>query len=339
MKLSLPFILAAALVAAGCASTSALNSSDAVVMQAETVTTAMVSEVRSAELIEKDRAAIRAFAGEYVVTFAFDETVPLIEGYEKKDPKRSGATEVVLLVEDSPDKIILQHILYMGDHIIKHWRQDWTYEADHRLDFVDDQTWQTVALTEEQTAGKWTQCVYGVYDNPRYCGTGAWNHRYGNPTWTSDRHWRVLPRREYTTRDDYNVMHVENRHTITPAGWTHEQDNTKVIRSENGNQVLVREFGFNEYRRTEDIDFQPAYDYWEATKAFWATVREKFDQMIEQGGVEIKVTIDSMDAIEAMFGLASRVEEGDNPSLDEIQQAFAEYFQPVEPGIQLAASR
>src|SRR3546814_4615210 len=52
-----------------------------------------------------------------------------------------------------------------------------------------------------------------------------------------------------------------NRHTITPNGWTHEQFNTKVLRKPDGSQVeLAREFGFNDYQKVDDIDFQPAYD-------------------------------------------------------------------------------
>ena len=76
--------------------------------------------------------------------------------------------------------------------------------------------------------------MYEVNDAPRYCGTGRWNHRYGVATWTSDRTWRPLPRREYTKRDDYNALNVENRHTIVAGGWTHEQDNTKVVRRADG---------------------------------------------------------------------------------------------------------
>ena len=334
MKFSLTAILAMA-VLSGCAVTSSQE-----LAQSETPVVPPAEPARSAELIEKDRDAIRAMAGEYIVSFAFDETVPLIEGYERKEPKRSGASEVVILIEDSPNKISLQHLLIVGaGEVIKHWRQDWVYEADHRLDFVDDQTWQTVALTKEQTRGAWTQCVYGVYDNPRYCGTGKWNHRYGNPTWTSDRNWRVLPRREFTTRDDYNAMNVENRHTITPVGWTHEQDNTKVVRSAEGNQVLVREFGFNEYRHMEGFDFQPAYDYWQATAPFWADVRDLFDQAIEQGGVRIKVPLENMEAIEALFELAEQAEQGENLSLDEINQVFGEYIETIDAGMQLAEVR
>ncbi|MFO0394489.1 MAG: DUF6607 family protein, partial [Lysobacteraceae bacterium] len=163
----------------------------------------------------EDRAAILAMQGEYAVTFQFEETVPLAAGYEARESKDSGAREVVILVEDSPSKIVLQHLLVAPNgHVTKHWRQDWTFEAPSRFEFVADQTWRVRALSTEETAGKWTQCVFEVSDAPRYCGTGAWNHKYGNATWTSDRSWRPLPRREYTTREDYNALNVENRHTI-----------------------------------------------------------------------------------------------------------------------------
>jgi hypothetical protein len=237
----------------------------------------------------EDRAAIHAMLGNYKVSFAFDETVVLSDDYERTAPKRSGAHEVVLLVEESPQHIVLQHLLITGtDTVIKHWRQDWIYEASHRLEFSDEQTWQRVALSPEQTQGRWTQCVYGVADEPRYCGTGPWNHRYGQATWTSDRSWRPLPRREYSTRDDYNALNVENRHTITPHGWTHEQDNSKVRRTPGASQqVLAREFGFNDYKHSEDFDASPALRYWAATQDYWTDVRARWSSHFEAGGVQI----------------------------------------------------
>ncbi|MEM7054704.1 MAG: DUF6607 family protein, partial [Pseudomonadota bacterium] len=135
MKRSLPFILAAAMLATGCATTSIPETDSATMSQAEPGMTAPAFQARSAELLEQDREAIRAMVGEYIVTFAFDETVPLIEDYEKKEPKRSGASEVVILIEDRPNKISLQHLLIVGaGQVIKHWRQDWVYQAEWRLD-------------------------------------------------------------------------------------------------------------------------------------------------------------------------------------------------------------
>lgn len=61
-------------------------------------------------------------AGEYQVTFAFDETAALAPNYQRRDPKLSGAAEAVIVVEDSPGHIVLQHLLLAGDDgVIGHW--------------------------------------------------------------------------------------------------------------------------------------------------------------------------------------------------------------------------
>lgn len=266
-------------------------------------------------------------AGEFSVTFAFDETVPLSPGYERREPRRSGAAEAVIVVEDEPGHIVLQHLLLAGDQVIKHWRQDWTWEADSRLEFVDDQTWKRTALAPEDTRGRWTQCVYEVSDAPRYCGTGSWNHRYGNPTWTSDRSWRPLPRREYTARDDYNALNVENRHTVTPRGWTHEQDNSKVQRADGATRsVLVREFGFNEYQRTDAIDFSPVYRYWQTHADYWARVRATWQRQFDEGGVILDTDVDGMPIIEGLFVLAeTAAERNAEETQAEIDRVFRAY--------------
>lgn len=261
---------------------------------------------------EKDRLAILAMRGEYLVDFDFIETVELQADYERKEKKDSGGYETVIVVEDSPERIVLQHILVTpGGFVTKHWRQDWVFEAEERFEFVADQTWRSEALPPGETRGSWTQCVFEVSDAPRYCGTGKWNHRYGVSTWTSDRSWRPLPRREYTTRDDYNALNVENRHTITARGWTHEQDNTKTVRQgEDTRETLVREFGFNDYRTIEGFDFSPAYEYWERTAEYWALVRQAWTQRLQgRQTLTINTPVDGMAIILATFQHADEAHE------------------------------
>jgi hypothetical protein len=299
--------------------------------------TSAVSAAPSAE----DRAAILAMQGEYAVTFSFEETVPLQAGYVAREAKDSGAREVVILVEDTPTKIVLQHVLVGKDgHVTKHWRQDWQFEAPSRFEFVADQTWRVRALTSEESAGKWTQCVFEVSDAPRYCGTGAWNHKYGNATWTSDRSWRPLPRREYTTREDYNALNVENRHTITPFGWTHEQDNTKTVRDgERTVRTLTREFGFNDYRRTTETDFGPAYRYWQATALFWSDVRSRWQTALDTGGLVIDTKVDGMPVIVGLFNLASKAENGEAVEAEAIDRIFARHIEPLPAPVEATAAR
>ncbi|MDE2366658.1 MAG: hypothetical protein KGM95_06970, partial [Betaproteobacteria bacterium] len=143
-----------------------------------------------------DRRAILAMSGEYEVQFKFDETVILMPGYERKSPKRSMGFEFVVLVEDTGRRISLQHILVMGNTITKHWRQDWVYESPTRWVYTGNQHFELRERDPAGISGTWTQFVYEVNDAPRYSGNGKWNHRYGVSTWTSDRTWRPLPRRE-----------------------------------------------------------------------------------------------------------------------------------------------
>lgn len=281
----------------------------------------------------RDHDSILAMRGEHMVDFAFDETVLLQPGYERHPAMRSGGDEVVIVVEDTPTRVVLQHILVdaRSGHVTKHWRQDWTYEAPTRFEFSADQTWAVRALSPEETRGAWTQCVYEVSDAPRYCGTGQWRHDNGIATWTSDSTARPLPRREYTRRDDYNVVIGINRHTITPNGWTHEQFNTKVLRKPDGSQVeLAREFGFNDYRKTTDIDFKPAYDYWKATSGFWARVRAHWDDFLSQPpGAHLKTKIDGMAMIISLFEQAEAIQGGkvvDDAAIDEV---FAKWVEPA----------
>jgi len=296
-----------------------------------------------------DRTAILGMLGDYDVDFAFDETVLLAPGYERAPAMRSGGSETVILVEDSaradgtPSRIVLQHILVdpKSGHVTKHWRQDWIYEAGARFEFSADQTWQVRPLAADKTRGAWTQCVYEVSDAPRYCGTGKWNHRYGVATWTSDRTWRPLPRREYTRREDYNAMNVENRHTIVPGGWTHEQDNTKAVRAADGSieRTIAREFGFNDYRKDTDVDFSPAHDYWKATAGYWERVRQRWDGFLVDGnGLHLKTKVDGMALIIPLFTQAAEVEEGKDVPDAAIDEAFAEWVEAV-PAEAVAGTR
>lgn len=272
--------------------------------------------------VDRDRRAIRAMAGEYEVRFAFEETVILTPGYARRDSKDTGGFELVVVVEDSPKRIVLQHLLVSedGEHVTKHWRQDWNLEALYRFEFTEAQTWRVRPIAPELTRGAWTQCVYEVDDAPRYCGTGRWDHSASAPTWTSDPTWRPLPRREFTQRSDYNAILAINRHSIGPTGWSHEQANTKIVRrGEVVETALVRETGFNDYRRIRGFDFEPARTYWRETSAYWGQVRAAWTRrMVRNGGVRLHTGIDGMELIVPLFMQAQSVREGESVSADEI---------------------
>ncbi len=309
---------------------------------------------RSTADIERDRQAILAMRGEYEVDFAFDETVVLKRGYERAPSMRSGGNETVIEVENTPTRIVLQHILVDGKtgHVTKHWRQDWEYEAPRRFEFSADQTWTLREIPAELTRGAWTQCVYEVSDAPRYCSTGRWVYEDGIATWAGDPTPRPLPRREYTRRKDYNVVMAINRHSIVPGGWTHEQDNTKLLRGADGAQApLVREFGFNDYIRINSgridggkvggFDFSSAYRYWGKTRDYWTRVRGEWAARMAAGqGLHLKTRIDGMQLIIPLFGLAEQTEKGQVIADADIRKVLDRWVKPTSVIEQeIAASR
>jgi len=257
-------VLAAA-IAAGCATSGA-----------ETPKTATAAPLSEKAKFEADRKAILAMAGNFEVTFDFRETVVLAPGYELKKPKLSGADEIIRVVEDRGNFISLQHLLVVGakDHsmVVKHWRQDWTYEPANVLMFVGGNAWETQPVSKAEAKGKWSQEVYQVEDSPRYGAVGAWTHDNGVSQWNPPAEMRPLPRRDMTTRDDYDAVLAVNRHTITPIGWVQEEENSKVVLQGDA-KTLVREIGINTYKRSDNFEVSLGDNYWNATKDFWALVR------------------------------------------------------------------
>ena len=280
---------------------------------------------------EKDREAILAMAGNYKVTFDFQETVPLTEGYEPKDRKLSGGYEIVRVIEDTGDFISLQHILVVGDEEkapVKHWRQDWTYEPGEVLTFIGGNAWKMRSVPDTESEGQWAQEVYQVDDSPRYGAVGDWTHENNVSQWTPPAEWRPLPRRDMTTRDDYDAVLAVNRHTITPFGWVHEQTNSKLVLDADPN-VLVREIGVNTYRHDDGFEVAIGEDYWNATKAYWAGVRAEWEAL-EDAGAPFGLTMQGEpEALyQPLLELAGEVEEGTKTTEDAISEAssvIAEY--------------
>ena len=264
------------------------------------------SPASKASTFEADRKAILAMSGEYSVKFQFKETVALRDGYELTDPYLSAATEVIEVIEDSGTRIDMQHILLVGTRIVKHWRQTWTYEPTEMYEFKGNLTWAPRGISSAEAKGKWLQVVTQVDDSPRYAGFGAWTHEDNLSSWESDT-WRPLPRREYTKRSDYQVLVARNRHTITPGGWVHEQDNYKLVLGDKANTIIAREVGLNVYEKRTDIDFSSVRTYWTETKEFWAHVRNSWTGIMDgKRTVRLAKKWQDQPLYKHMFGLAEQ---------------------------------
>lgn len=283
-----------------------------------------------------DRQAILAMAGEYRITFQFQETVGMIADYKLKEPYHSEATEFVEVIEDTGDFISLQHVLVFASEdggeprVVKHWRQDWTYQDTDLLAFRGNLTWERVELSPEAVEGTWSQAVYQVDDSPRYESFGKWQHVGERSAWESAETWRPLPRREFSKRSDYQVLVAKNRHTITPHGWVHEQDNHKLVLDDQGQPqtVLAHESGLNVYDRTDDVDFTAGRVYWEETAAYWQDVRTIWANALEQhDSIHLAKEIDGQKLYAAMFALAGDVRtQGHNAESKEAANATVMSF-------------
>lgn len=256
---------------------------------------------------ERDRQAILAMAGTFVVDFHFEETVGFQLGYDLKEPYDSQALEIVVILEDSPERIVLQHVLQTKHGVIKHWRQDWLFENRTLFEFQGNRTWKKREVSEQEAMGTWTQRVFQVDDSPRYEGIGRWIHIGDLSQWESALTNRPLPRREYTKRDDYQIMVARNRHTLTQTGWVHEQDNFKhrLADGDVSETVIAREIGLNTYSHTRADRTADAREWWDKHKAFWAEVRTAWEaRFAANATVHLKDKVDDKPLYRHMFTLS-----------------------------------
>lgn len=253
---------------------------------------------------KEDIAAIKAMCGCYDIRFNFAETFAPDKDYEFHENYTSGALEYVFPISESKDKIVLQHLLVIGDTmIIKHWRQDWIYENTEFYSFYKENTWKYESKSPAEVKGQWTQKVYQVDDSPRYEGSATWVHVDGKHYWESEAD-APLPRREFSKRKDYNVMTRINRQEITDYGWVHEQDNDKIIRAEEGDILLAQEKGWNTYTKTDDNKCEVAVKWWDKNQAYWADVRTVWDELFSQKKtVAINMKVDDKIMFQRLFAL------------------------------------
>lgn len=280
-----------------------------------------------------DRQSILAMAGEFRVRFAFDETAALQPGYTPKAAQRSGGTEWVNVIGDSGDTISLQHILVVGPShtVVKHWRQDWKYQPTSILRFHGNGRFKHETVDAAVARGQWSQSVYEVDEAPRYAGLGRWRHEQGIDAWESELTLRPLPRRDYSKRSDYQALEVINRHTLTPAGWVHEQFNTKLQMDDDGAfTAIAREQGLNQYIRIRDYDFSAGRDYWQRTSNYWERVRAEWQRgMDAKREFSIGPEPNGEPRIEELFEQAERFGKGERVSNAEIAAVMRKYGLPL----------
>lgn len=254
----------------------------------------------------KDRKIIDNLCGCFEVSFKYAETFAPSADYKFHEREEIGGTaELALPIEVSDKKVVIQHLLIVGlNTVVKHWREEWTYENPVIWKYTGDRTWVKETLPAEKVKGKWTQTVWEVADEPRYQGLSQFVEMDGKIIWQSTTD-APLPRREYTVRNDYNILQRTNRLNITGNGYLHEQDNRKIIRKNGTDQLLVEEKGHNNYKKIEEKECEAARKYWEENKEYWGKVRKVWEDYVSTHDIiTLKEKIDNKLLHEYLLALA-----------------------------------
>jgi hypothetical protein len=259
---------------------------------------------------EKDLASIRAMCGCFEVNFNFAETFSYSKDstYQASKNKYDKALEWVQLVDSNEDFVSMQHLLIVGDvlnpYVIKHWRQDWMYENTDSFPYAMDNTWSYKSAAASEVSGQWTQRVFQVDDSPRYEGSASWVHVDGRSFWSSTAD-APLPRREITKRQDYNVTFRRNHHEIFDWGWSHDQDNDKLIREvDKKDIILAQEKGYNTYKKVENERCMAAQVFWKDNKEMWALVRKEWNTIFSMPqNIQLKNKVEGKRLYQYLFAL------------------------------------
>jgi hypothetical protein len=243
--------------------------------------------VHSQTSLKKDRESIMKMCGCFQIEFNFTETFQhsIDKDYKPSDEYYSTAFELAIPIKLDKKSIKIQHLLIVGKDsnraVIKHWRQDWIYQNQDIYNYYPDNSWVFSKLNQSRVKGQWTQKVFQVDDSPRYQGSSTWVHIDGKSYWENTTN-APLPRREYTKRNDYNLLKRTNRHEITQDGWVHIQDNKKILSDSNNQILLSEEKGFSTYKRVDKKKCDIAYDWWVNNESKWSSIRTVWDNVYKK---------------------------------------------------------
>ena len=254
---------------------------------------------------KQDIEAIKDMCGCFEIDFKFSETFQYSNdsNYSKSKNYNAKALEYAMLIKDEKDHISIQHLLVMGDYVIKHWRQDWIYQNKDFLKYDGNTNWKYMSKTKKDVKGQWTQKVFQVDDSPRYEGSATWVHVDGKSYWENSS-YAPLPRREYTKRNDYNIMIRGNRHEITKYGWLHDQDNFKVVKDlESDSEVIIAsEKGLNKYIKVDESKCNEAIKWWDENNQKWSFVLNKWNSIYsKKNDISLRKTVENKPLFSFLF--------------------------------------
>lgn len=245
-------------------------------------------------IFARDREAILSLAGGFRVDYRYEETEALRPGYETAEPFTSSAVEWVAVAQDTGERIVLQHLLVMGEpaRVVKHWQQTWDYAPRSVVRYVDEDVWQRQALLSPGQVGRWSRTISDADGSPSYGAWGRWSHGPPAPgsvsTWSaSTAVFAPPPRRDGLRRQTYQAILVRDRIEQVDDGWRQQQTLTKRWFADE-TPGLTRESGVVSYRRIDNRPehadaFRQAVRYWRTHAPFWAEARRAWDDWLSTG--------------------------------------------------------
>lgn len=283
----------------------------------------LVLSISSFASLGKDKESIKKMAGCYKVTFENAETFAVDPDYtEYYDRFKSGGLEWIFVDEETEQHISMQHLLIVAPKVIvKHWRQEWTHKDDHLYSFEGERFFKSRSI--EPRIGFWTQAVYQVDDSPRYeCSAPwvRWNNEINKKEYWECESNAPLPRREFSVRDDYNILVRNNRHEMVSFGHIHSHDGKKTLRSAGVDKVLVEEKGKNTYTKVDNALCMDAVEWWKSHERYWRDVRMVWNKVYnEKKDMEFLKSVDDKKLWEVLFALDNEMNETDDYNSDIVQ--------------------
>jgi hypothetical protein len=125
---------------------------------------------------------------------------------------------------------------------------------------------------------------------------------------------------------------VTNRHVITPEGWVHQQENSKLVSREGKRKFLCMERGLNQYRRVSDENskggFKLARKKWDQTSSFWGQVRNCWDQVISDTDEPIRyaLIVDGNRLMSEVNSMARKAEKGEAINRVAIREVLTKFL-------------
>ena len=144
--------------------------------------------------------------------------------------------------------------------VVRHWRQEWRYEAEQLLAYEGANTWALRDVPARDRRGAWVQSVYQVDDSPRYAARGRWQHSDSIPPGSATRPGgRCRGASSACARTTTSSSAPTATRSRRPAGCRRRTTSSSRWRRQ-ARDYLAREYGVARYERISDYDFSAGED-------------------------------------------------------------------------------